>query len=118
MKLRRVLAITGVSVLTSMGAVVIDGAPALAETCPASRDVYLGAWPHSGESHYTITCQGGNVYVDGRVKDTKSDGLCVQVKALINGNWNYSEKACPSGTQKTFSWSGPGNNADVYTYTI
>ncbi|MDG4803195.1 hypothetical protein [Micromonospora sp. WMMD980] len=114
MNVRRMLGIAGVSVMAGMGAVVLDGAPALAETCPKTRDVYIPG----GESHYTISCSGGSVYVDGRVKDTKSDGKCVQVKALINGSWNYSEKACPSGTTKYFSWSGPGNAAEVYTYTV
>jgi hypothetical protein len=70
---------------------------------PRSRDVYISG----GESHYTISCSGGNVYVNGRVKDTRSDGKCAQVKVQIGDQFHYSSRACPSGTTKYFSFSGP-----------
>lgn len=60
--------------------------------------------------------RNGSIYVDGRVKDALSDGRCARVKALINGQWYYSEKACPNGTTKSFSWHGSGSAAYVYTY--
>jgi hypothetical protein len=50
------------------------------------------------------------------VTDTSADGWCIRVKALMNGTWHYSERACPKGTTKYFSWSEPGSSASVYTY--
>ncbi|HEY0637397.1 MAG TPA: hypothetical protein VGD67_07105 [Pseudonocardiaceae bacterium] len=87
---------------------------ASADTCNNSRDVYIPG----GESHYTLTCSGGRIYVNGRVKDTRADGKCAQVKALINGTWYYSDRACPAGTTKYFSWDGPGSTAYVYTQLV
>jgi hypothetical protein len=70
------------------------------------------------EAHWTVTCSGGRVYVDGRVKDTAADGYCAQAKALIGSTWYYSARACPSGTTKYYSWSGPGNSASVYLQKV
>lgn len=95
MRLRRIAAAAVTATTLGIGLVALDAAPSFA-----------------------VTCSGGNVYVDGRVKDTDADGYCVQVKAQINGVWHYSAKACPSGTTKYFSWSGPGNTAYVYTYLV
>ena len=107
---------TGLAVagLVGGGAVVAAG-PASADTCPKTRDVSISG----GESHYTISCSGGNVYVSGWLKDTKADGKCVQVKAQIGSSTFYSNQACPSGEVEYFgTWSGGGNTAYVYTYTI
>lgn len=110
--LRRVS--TAVAATAVLGALTIFGASseASADTCTNARDVYIGG----AESHYTLNCSNGNIYVDGRVKDTRSDGRCARVKALINGVWHYSDRACPNGTTRYFSWSGAGNTAYVYTY--
>ena len=114
MKIRRMVGLVGTALSAGVGIAVVDAAPALAVSCPATKDVYIGG----GESHYTVTCSGSKVYVNGRVKDTSADGACIQVKALINGTWYYSNKACPSGEVEYFSWSGTGTSASVYTYKV
>ena len=114
MRIGRALITAGVAVSAGAGTVMVGATPALAQSCPATRDVYI----NGGESHYTITCSGSRVYVNGRVKDTKSDGNCVQVKALIASTWYYSNQACPNGEVEYFSWSGTGRSASVYTYIV
>lgn len=111
---RRLLG-SGFAALVLSGLAIFSFAPAAsADTCNNERNVYI----RGGESHYTLTCSGGNIYVNGRVTDTSADGKCVQVKALINGRWFESARACPKGTTKYFSWSGRGNTAHVYTQLV
>lgn len=106
--------IAGAAVIAG-GITVLGVVPAAsADTCNNARNISITG----AESHYTLTCSGGRVYVDGRVKDTRADGKCAQVKALIDGRWYYSDRACPNGTTKYFSWSGPGNTAYVYTQVV
>jgi hypothetical protein len=112
MRIRSLAAGAAVAVIVSAAAVFGTTSAAFADTCPNSRDVYI----NGGESHYTLTCYSGKIYVDGRVTDTKADGYCMRVKALINGYWHYSERACPKGTTRYFSWNDWGNEAFVYTY--
>jgi hypothetical protein len=67
------------------------------------------------KAHWTLACHGGQITMSGWVEDTLADGKCAQVKAVFsNGNVFYSSKACPKGTRKSFSWSGPGRVADGY----
>jgi len=110
--LRRIVSSAAAAALLCTLAMLFAAPSASADTCNNSRDVYITG----AESHYTLTCSGGYIYVDGRVKDTRADGKCAQVKALINGTWYYSARACPSGTTVYFSWHGLGNTAYVYTY--
>ena len=112
---RRFAASTAAALLLFGGLAILGLAPsASAATCPDTKNVYITG----GESHYTLTCSGGYIYVDGRVKDTRVDGMCVQVKALIDGYWFVSEAACGYGTTKWFSWHNTGSTAYVYTYTV
>jgi hypothetical protein len=112
MNIRRWIAMAVGIVTLSAVALVGMESPASADVCPRTRDVYIPG----GESHYTLTCSGGNVYVHGSVKDEAIDGKCVRVKALIAGHWFVSEAACGFEVIKYFSWHNSGNEAFVYTY--
>jgi hypothetical protein len=113
MKLRRLIA-TAVGIITLSGLAFFGmESPASADTCNNDRHVTVPG----GESWYTLTCSGGNIYVNGRVRDTRADGQCARVKALIAGHWFYSARACPSGTTVYFSWHNSGSEAFVYTFT-
>jgi len=92
----------------------IIATPASADVCGAVRDVYISG----AESHYTITCSNGYTYVNGRVRDTRADGRCAQVKAQIGPTWFYSEAACPKDTVRYFSWHERASGANVWTYLI
>lgn len=105
---------TAVGTILSGVALVGGAGAAAADSCPNSRDVYISG----GESHYTLSCSGGRIYVNGRVKDTRSDGKCVQVKVQIGSTFYYSNTACPSGEVEYFNFSGPGSVAYVWTYTV
>lgn len=70
-----------------------------------------------GLAHWEASCDNGNIYVKGWVKDTRSDGKCARVKAFIDNKWKYSSRACPSGDVDKFTLSGDGNDAKVYLYT-
>lgn len=105
-------ALSSVVALSGLG-VALSAQPAAADTCPNSRDVFVPG----GESHYTISCSGGRVYVNGRVKDTRADGKCAEVKAQFGSTFYFSGRACPAGTTRYFNWSGPGSIAYVWTYT-
>jgi hypothetical protein len=112
MNLRKLL--TVMAATCSFGAVGLVGSatPAFAAECGHEYNVNIDG----GRSNYSVTCQNGRVYVNGRVTDTSADGWCIRVKALMNGVWHYSDRACPKNTTKSFSWSEPGSAASVYTY--
>ncbi len=114
MKYRRLAA--GLAAATAIGglATTAISSPASADVCGAVRDVYIPG----AESHYTISCWNGYTYVDGRVRDTRSDGRCAQVKAQIGGQFFYSGRACPNGTTVYFNFSAQGSGANVWTYLI
>jgi hypothetical protein len=95
--------------LTGAGLVATAG-PAAAETCPATRDVYTTG----AESHYTVSCSGGHVFVNGRVIDTLPFFGCAEVKVQIQNRFFY-QRSC-SGSQY-FNFSGPGRTAYIWTYT-
>lgn len=84
-------------------------------TCPEAQDVKI----NGAEASWTVACSSGNVYVDGWVEDTKADGRCAEVYALVNGQWFYSQRACPKGNVRTFSFDGgAGNSAQVWLRTV
>ncbi|MBW9211776.1 hypothetical protein KV100_19170 [Mumia sp. zg.B21] len=117
MKKRMKAVLATVGLVASAGA--INASPASAAACgPNPINVYITG----GESHYTIRCanDGGVIYVtvEGWLKDTKSDGKCIQVKAWMDSLYRYSNKACPKGEVETFSWRARGSSANVYTYAI
>jgi hypothetical protein len=114
MKSRRIAA--GIAAAAAIGglATTAVSTPASADVCGATRDVYISG----AESHYTITCSDGFAYVNGRVKDTRADGHCAQVKAQIGPTFFFSSNACPSGTVVYFSWRERASSASVWTYLV
>ncbi len=113
MNVRKVLA--GSAAATAVMGIGLFGvaSPAQADTCPKTRNVSVTG----GRSSYTISCSGGNVYVDGRVYDTNADGHCVEVKTQINSSFYY-DKVCGEGNYRSFNHSGSGNTAYVWTYRL
>jgi len=96
--------------------------PASATACDARENISINGdgknfYRQAGESHYTVSCRGGGVFVSGYVKDTLPDGKCVQVRVVYNNGSQYSDKACPDPSTKTFDLKGPGP-VSVYTYLI
>jgi hypothetical protein len=70
-----------------------------------------------GEAHWTITCGGADVYIDGWVKDTKKDGKCAWVKAFGGSGGSMPHaKACPAGTKTPFEWHTGGTVINAYLY--
>lgn len=113
MKLRKFIAMAvGIIALSGVAFFGMES-PASADTCGNRRDVYIPG----GESHYTLICSAGYIYVNGYVKDEAIDGKCVRVKAFIAGHWFYSEPACGFEVSKEFSWHNNGSEALVYTYS-
>lgn len=69
-----------------------------------------------GHAHWQLSCSGGRITMSGYVVDDKADGLCAAVKGVFGDATHYSSRACPKGTRKDFSWSGPGSVADGYLF--
>src|SRR5882757_6870822 len=79
-------------------------------TCGNVFDVFIGG----AEAHWTVTCAGGTVRMNGRVDDTRADGRCAEVKGVFSDHVNYARN-CPATSPPTyFDWTGPGNT--VYGY--
>jgi hypothetical protein len=104
------LCLIAAMMITASAGLIVTAQPAAAETCPATRDVYV----RGAESHYTVSCSGGHVFVNGRVSDTLPFFGCAEVKVQIQNQF-YRTSTC--GGTKYFSFSGPGRTAFVWTYT-
>jgi hypothetical protein len=119
--MKRKFAATILSALAVSGALVV-GAPsaqateyAINGTCgDAPFDVYIvGA-----EAHWTVTCAGGRVRLNGRVDDTRADGRCAEVKGVFSDHVGYARN-CPATSPPTyFDWTGPGNTVYGYLYLV
>ncbi|GHE29527.1 hypothetical protein GCM10017673_35220 [Streptosporangium violaceochromogenes] len=71
-----------------------------------------------GKAFWRLSCSRGSITVTGWVEDTDEDTQCAQVKAHFPGGiWEYSRNACPLGARETFTWTHPGDIADVYLFT-
>ncbi len=105
----RPVMVAAAATLVAGAALVATAGTAAAETCPAVRDVRVTG----AESHYTVSCSRGQVFVSGRVKDTLPGFGCAEVKVQIQNRF-YTKRSC-SGT-KDFRYSGPGHTAYVWTY--
>ncbi|MBB5912545.1 hypothetical protein BJY24_001412 [Nocardia transvalensis] len=82
-------------------------------TCGGVYNPSIGA----GKAHWELHCKNGAITVSGHVTDTRSDGQCVKVKAVFEGQTTeYSAAACPKDTTRNFSWTHPGSIADVYLF--
>lgn len=114
MKSRRLAAAVAAAAAIGGLATTTVSTPASADVCGAVRDVFISG----AESHYTITCVNGITYVNGRVRDTRADGKCAQVKAQIGATFHYSARACPKDDVDYFNWSGRANGASVWTYLV
>ncbi|MFN2494322.1 MAG: hypothetical protein ABR608_00205 [Pseudonocardiaceae bacterium] len=112
------LAVPGIATAATTPAGVASAQSVVAPMggCGDTRNVYTSG----AEAHWTINCGAGQVSVTGWVKDTDADGQCAQVYAHFpaNNSWKYSAKACPKGTVKEFTLTGPGSSADVYLREI
>ncbi|MFJ2898978.1 hypothetical protein ACIO87_29300 [Streptomyces sp. NPDC087218] len=87
-------------------------------TCGEPNNVYIPG----GESHYTVDCGPTTTRVSGTLKDTRADGMCVQLKIWwpAHQSYTYTDKACGNGTKVSFDHNGrTGSPApSVYTYTV
>lgn len=113
--LRKTLAVAAtVTALTGLG---VAGAvtPASASTQGSCGGIFNPS-TGGGYAHWTLSCSGGRIYMDGYVQDTRSDGLCAQVKAVMNDGTYFSPKACPSGNRKEFHFNSSGSVADGYLF--
>lgn len=70
-----------------------------------------------GKAHWTIDCVNGQAGIVGWVKDTRSDGKCIQVKALwSDGTTKLSPRACPKNSKKSFNMSHAGSAVNGYLF--
>ncbi|MEU4677936.1 hypothetical protein [Micromonospora sp. NPDC023737] len=73
----------------------------------------------AGEAHWTVGCPNStDVEITGWSEDHRSDGLCVQVYALIGSTWHYGPRSCPNGNVDEFELSGSGRPIEVYARLI
>lgn len=88
--------------------------------CGDTEDVTL--WNNgrkAGEAHWTVGCpNSSDVTITGWSKDTLSDGLCVQVYALIGSTWHYGPRSCPNGDVDNFELRGSGRPIEVYARLV
>lgn len=130
MKLSKVSTI-GVSAIFACG-LIMSSTPAPAESIKSANETLVGTIEvpaqgtcggsfnpkiRGGEAHWTIDCINGNAGVNGWVKDTRSDGKCIQVKATWNdGTTKLSPRACPKNDKKSFELRGPGKTVKAYVF--
>jgi hypothetical protein len=114
----------GVVLLAAVSGVVLSSAGAASASTARGEAQYLPA-AHCGTStspsvrgakaHWQLSCSKGSVTVSGWVQDTKPDGKCAQVRADFPGGITvFSKRACPEGQKENFSWTYPGDLAEVY----
>ena len=118
-RLRRTLGGTLAAMAVTSGAIAAAAPTANADEEGATA-VCGYARPHDtsgAHAYWQLSCSGGNVTVSGFVEDTAANGRCARVKAQFpNGDWVFSEPACPEGDREYFSWTKPGSSANVYLY--
>jgi hypothetical protein len=104
------------SAVALAGFAVVGGATAASASTQGTCGQIFNPSTGDGHAHWTLSCSGGRIYMDGYVVDDDADGLCAQVKGQFNDATYYSAKACPKGTRRDFHWSGPGSLADGYLF--
>jgi hypothetical protein len=114
------LAAAAVGALALSGVLVMSAPSAQASeytvtgTCGDVFDVYISG----AEAHWTVTCSGGRVRMNGRVDDTRADGHCAEVKGVFSDHTSYARN-CPATNPPTyFDWTGPGNTVYGYLYLV
>jgi hypothetical protein len=115
-RIKKLSAMGAGAVVLAGGAVLGLSGSAAAGTCGESFDPHVTG----AKAYWEINCRGGNATITGWVEDTKADGKCAKVTAVINGDEVRSNAACPKGDREEFSWTSRGSSitAELYTYKV
>ncbi|WP_067020728.1 hypothetical protein [Streptomyces dysideae] len=115
-RIKKLSAVGAGAVVLAGGAVLGLSGTAAAGTCGENFDPRVSG----AKAYWEINCRGGMVTIEGWVEDTKSDGKCAKVKAVVDGETVRSKAACPKGDREEFKWTGRGSSitAELYTYKV
>lgn len=119
----------GLAVAAAGIGALVTSAPATADTSGEQDFVIQGTCGQTfdpqisgAKAYWQVNCRNGNVWINGWVEDTASDGQCAKVKATYpNGDTWFSAPACPKGDRENFASpakKGGSVNAYLYEYDV
>jgi hypothetical protein len=119
MNIRRGIVALGVAIVM-IGGTVVTASPASAVACGAEPTVTI----NGAKSHYHVSCKtlAGNIKawtITGWVQDTNwDDANYARLDAVIGGTDNIAIALAPDHSLYTFTFTGSGPSAQVYTCVV